>query len=363
MNKRFLLLLLYSLFTQNNLNAHGFHGCTPVITKKGAIHLHEIQNRVSKNQTLRVLTYNTPHDQCCIERRVHTANEGETNCYCRIQFDDNRNNDIVCSPSQEFYLLPKKQLTPAYKLKKGHRLLSQHNQSVEVKQISFIEKPLKIYSIQVNDNHNFFIGNHAILTHNMIIPAAVSVGIGTSFGSGAAAGGAAGSYFGPITLCGGIVVGGVLGILYHTFFGSNNADSYQAEYDITQMKAYFAQNNQQQDQKGRKNRQAPGAPMPPDDEEDGVHPSTPVYRRGMWKPEPKIQEGLRKPTIIYGRQYSGHAVERMQGRGLTPTAIENTIKNGTTTPNKVPGRLEHFDQVNNIQVITCQVTGNIISIF
>jgi len=279
MNKRFLLLLLYSLFTQNNLNAHGFHGCTPVITKKGAIHLHEIQNRVSKNQTLRVLTYNTPHDQCCIERRVHTANEGETNCYCRIQFDNNRNNDIVCTPSQEFYLLSKKQLTPAYKLKKGHRLLSQHNQAVEIQQISFIEKPLKIYSIQVNDNHNFFVGNHTILTHNMMIPAAVSVGIGTSFGSGAAAGGAAGSYFGPITLCGGIVVGGVLGILYHTFFGSNKADSYQAEYDITQMRAYFAQNNQQKGQSSQgRNKQTPSGPiMPPEDPDNKNTPNKPLH--------------------------------------------------------------------------------------
>jgi len=88
------------------------------------------------------------------------------------------------------------------------------------------------------------------------------------------------------------------------------------------------------------------------------HPSTPVFRKG--------QRGnvLRdfKPKVIHGRKYSGHALHRMSERGLTPSAIENAIKNGITNTNKISGRLEHFDEINKITVITCGKTGRIITL-
>ncbi len=93
-----------------------------------------------------------------------------------------------------------------------------------------------------------------------------------------------------------------------------------------------------------------------------VHPSTPVGRRGM-KPAVTVPQGSRLPTIIYGRKYSGHAIERIQERGLTPSAVENAIKHGITSPSKVPGNLEHFDKINNIMVITCETTSRVVSIF
>jgi len=53
--------------------------------------------------------------------------------------------------------------------------------------------------------------------------------------------------------------------------------------------------------------------------------STPVGRIG--KPL-TVQPGTNGPTKISGRQYSGHALDRMQERGLTPTVVEETIANG-----------------------------------
>jgi filamentous hemagglutinin len=93
-----------------------------------------------------------------------------------------------------------------------------------------------------------------------------------------------------------------------------------------------------------------------------VDASTPVGRRGM-NPTPRVQNGLRTPTIIYGREYSAHAIERIQERGLTPMVVENAIKTGLTKQNKLPGNLEHFDEINNITVITCEKTGKVVTVF
>src|SRR5262249_27549236 len=37
------------------------------------------------------------------------------------------------------------------------------------------------------------------------------------------------------------------------------------------------------------------------------------------------------PETIGGRDYTGHALDQMQNRGLTPTVIENTINTGTAS--------------------------------
>jgi len=76
--------------------------------------------------------------------------------------------------------------------------------------------------------------------------------------------------------------------------------------------------------------------------------STPVFRKG--------QQGnlLRtfQPKVIHGREYSGHAIQRMNERGLTPMAIENAIKNGVSFPNKEMGRVTYYDSLNKISVVT-----------
>ena len=93
-----------------------------------------------------------------------------------------------------------------------------------------------------------------------------------------------------------------------------------------------------------------------------VHPSTPVGRRGL-KPAAKVQKRLRQATIINNREYSIHAIERMQERGFYPSIVESVIKNGITTPDKEIGKLLHFDATNNITAITNKATGKVISIF
>lgn len=58
------------------------------------------------------------------------------------------------------------------------------------------------------------------------------------------------------------------------------------------------------------------------------------------------------PAIIYGRKYTGDALDRMQDRGLMPSVIENAIQKNIVMPNKVMGRMQFYDGINNISVVT-----------
>jgi hypothetical protein len=80
--------------------------------------------------------------------------------------------------------------------------------------------------------------------------------------------------------------------------------------------------------------------------------STPTGQKGSPMNVPK---GTNTNTVIGGRQYLGHALDEMQSEGITPSVVENTIKNGNW-------RLEgtdkvYYDPVNKIKVVTISETG------
>ncbi len=74
-----------------------------------------------------------------------------------------------------------------------------------------VKKKINIYTVEVEDTHNFFVTPHAVLTHNMVLPIAFSVGLSVPFGAGAA--GTVGSFFGPVTFVAGAALGCMAGLL------------------------------------------------------------------------------------------------------------------------------------------------------
>jgi hypothetical protein len=57
--------------------------------------------------------------------------------------------------------------------------------------------------------------------------------------------------------------------------------------------------------------------------------SCPVGRRGS---PIAIPRGTNQPGEVGGIQYTGHAFDQMQGRGIPPYAVQNTIENGIPSP-------------------------------
>lgn len=95
---------------------------------------------------------------------------------------------------------------------------------------------------------------------------------------------------------------------------------------------------------------------------DSVAASTPVGRvaRG---PMTVQTPGTNGPATIGGRTYTGHALDRMQQRGLVPSVVEDTIANGSATPGRVPGTTAHYSTENNVTIITDSASGRVITTY
>ena len=66
---------------------------------------------------------------------------------------------------------------------------------------------------------------------------------------------------------------------------------------------------------------------------------------------PPYQPVRNTPSRIGNRDYSGHALDRMQDRGIMPSVVENTIKHGQKIPSR-NGITQHYDASNKITVFT-----------
>ena len=96
---------------------------------------------------------------------------------------------------------------------------------------------------------------------------------------------------------------------------------------------------------------------------DEVYTTLPMgsKRNPMNQPSnPSYQPVRNQPTTISNREYSGHALDRMQDRGVTPSVVENTIKNGQSTTSR-GGTTVHFDPESKISVVTNE-TGRVVTV-
>jgi len=84
--------------------------------------------------------------------------------------------------------------------------------------------------------------------------------------------------------------------------------------------------------------------------DDAVSARTPVGRQGQQTsfPNPSAPSPRNAPGTVSGRDYSGHAFDRMQERGLTPSVIEDTIQRGTSTAGRDGAKIFTTDQATVI---------------
>ena len=66
--------------------------------------------------------------------------------------------------------------------------------------------------------------------------------------------------------------------------------------------------------------------------------------------EMTVARGTNKPTTIAGREYSGHAIDQMQGRGLVPSVVEDAVTNGVRSPG-YGGKTLFYSSDNNVTVV------------
>ena len=75
-----------------------------------------------------------------------------------------------------------------------------------------------------------------------------------------------------------------------------------------------------------------------------------------------VQEGTNIASKIGDRLYSGHALDQMQGRGIYPSVVENTIRVSNPVYQASRGTSQYYDTVNDISVILNN-KGNVVTTF
>ena len=102
--------LFYCIFifsytsTTIELNGHGFAQGTLIKSPGNGWWSIEQVCRFSHKHNRQSITSYDLHLNCLINQRVKAGATSETNCYLRIGFDDYRCHDILCTPTQEFYM-------------------------------------------------------------------------------------------------------------------------------------------------------------------------------------------------------------------------------------------------------------------
>lgn len=64
---------------------------------------------------------------------------------------------------------------------------------------------------------------------------------------------------------------------------------------------------------------------------------------------------------INGRNFSGHALDQMQNRGVMPSIVENALSTRTQFPTRA-GTNGFYDAVNNVRVIVNSETGRVVTV-
>ena len=225
----FLVFMSTAYFT---LLGHGFGTHTLVHMADNSIEEIGMLCRRVLDKKLAVISYDA-EAATLINAPILRCGTSTTHRYVQFCFNGSLTREstsrIICTPTQEFYSPISHTWVPAYQLQAGDALLCKQGIKT-IADIAYVKQSLEIYTLQIQNTHTFFVGYHGALTHNMVIPAALGMGFSIPFGS--AAGSTAGSFFGPITLVAGAVLGSAIGA-FVSIVQSDSIQSYKVNLGNT----------------------------------------------------------------------------------------------------------------------------------
>lgn len=225
---KYYILAGFCLVFISQLCSHGFDPSTLVKNDHNSWYpLEQICELAAKNKKQSIASYDVDK-KCWVSSHVASGGKSETNCYFALGLDGGCN-DIICTPTQEFYLALTNKWVSAYELRQGDILLGQYNTLIPVTYVEFIKSKRAVCSIEVHDTHTFLVGHHAVLTHNMVLPIAFLASAKIPFELGAF-GSALGFSFGAPAVVGGLVIGSVAGIIWKKIVGGKIVD-YKLSFD------------------------------------------------------------------------------------------------------------------------------------
>ncbi len=203
--KRSFVLFLALIFFNNSLG-HGFAQNTLVQLRNYSLFtVDNIAYRMSKKKKITVRSFDIVRSSIT-NSRINRCGISGSNCYISFfVMSDQLREEIICTPTQEFFLVDKRKWIKAYDLTINNELLCVGGKTVTVSDVVFCDKPIDVYTLEIKKTHTFFVGKLSLLTHNVVFPMYFGVDIIPTLGS---SGGVAGSSLGPT----GVVVGALIGL-------------------------------------------------------------------------------------------------------------------------------------------------------
>ena len=190
-------------------------------------------------------------------QKINLAGTSNTNCYYRISFNNYKLHDIICTPSQEFYvlaglathttdpnLITNNGWQPTCSLQIGDILLCDRNTTlaadtkypgIAITDIELIKQPCQVYTLEIDQTHTYLVGPNSILTHNLALESCLLFELGIAFGEGAVAGSHIGSYFGPVTCGAGLCIGGIMSIGAMYLYNGSYRTSYHLSFNTDKL--------------------------------------------------------------------------------------------------------------------------------
>jgi filamentous hemagglutinin len=96
--------------------------------------------------------------------------------------------------------------------------------------------------------------------------------------------------------------------------------------------------------------------------EGEVSPSTVVGSSRMQLDIGEPGNPLNSRTTIGGVKFSGHAIDRLQGRGIPPSVVKDAIENGRSSPGRSFRTRVYYSQQNNVTVIRNWITRRVVTV-
>ena len=153
-------MTVYALY---NTQKVCFVAGTKVLSENGLINIEDIKNG------MKVYSYNE-------ETKQVELNEVKNTFINYVDYDMYKiyiENEVIESTNKHPYYIKDRGWIEARNLQIGDTLITPENKEIEIKNIEIVKhvgnKLKEVYNIEVNNNHNYFVGENKVLVHNWFV--------------------------------------------------------------------------------------------------------------------------------------------------------------------------------------------------
>lgn len=150
-------------------NACCFTEQNQILTDKGSITIAELRERISSGEILKALSKNIDADTLEYKDIVNVFVRENGKPVTTVNVHVSNGSTLECTPDHKFYVF-KKGLVEAQNLIESDYLFNSDNNIVKVEKVEFNTEKKPTFNIEVEDNHNYFVGGILVKNSEKPLP-------------------------------------------------------------------------------------------------------------------------------------------------------------------------------------------------